>query len=126
MKTYTVLHAADIPHYVTFEVQASTVEDAVAAARAQIDSGDVLLEDPDWEGIILSRIVHVDDETGQTVANDIPLDNKTLVTGSAVREAIQYTLECLHAFKADWLSNQGLNVVVEKLETALIELGGVA
>ena len=124
MKTYTVLYAADVPHYATFEVQADTAEVAILAAKASINAGDVVLADPDWNNTILDRIVHIENETGKSVVNDVPLDNKTLLTGSAVCDDIQYALECFHAFKADWSANNGLAVVVEKLEAAYAELGG--
>jgi len=126
MKTYTVLYAADVPHYATFEVQADTADAAILVAKVSIKAGDVLLADPDWDNTILERIVHIEDETGREVANDVALDNKTLITGYAVRDAIQYALECLHVFKTDWLANNGLAVVVEKLEAAYAEMRGAA
>jgi hypothetical protein len=78
MKTYTVLYASDIPHYATFEVEAGSPEQALTAARAKIKAGDVLLEDPDWEGSILDRIIQIEDDAGNSVANDIPLDDYRL------------------------------------------------
>lgn len=58
--------------------------------------------------------------------NGISLDNTLLLTGSDVRDAIQYALECLGNFKSDWLASHGLSVVVEKLEVAYAEVGGAA
>jgi len=78
MKTYTVLYASDIPHYATFEVEAGSPEEAIAAARARINAGEVLLEDPDWDGSILDRIIQIEDDAGNSVANDIPLDDYRL------------------------------------------------
>jgi hypothetical protein len=52
--------------------------------------------------------------------------DRTLITGSAVRDAIQYALECLGSFKADWIASHGLKPVVEKLEVAYAELGDAA
>ena len=126
MKTYSVLYAADVPHYATFEVQADTAEAAILAAKASINAGDVVLADPDWDNTILERIVHIEDEAGKEVANDVALDNKTLLTGSAVRDAIQYALECLGSFKADWIATHGLKPAAERLEAAYAELGGAA
>jgi hypothetical protein len=83
MKTYTVLYAADIPHYATFEVQAANTEEAIIAAKTNIDTGDVLLGDPDWDGSILQRIIHIEDANGIAVANDIPLDKYVLQGGAA-------------------------------------------
>jgi hypothetical protein len=126
MKTYSVLYAADVPHCATFEVQAGTADAATVAAVASITAGDVLLADPDWDNTILERIVHIEDEAGKAVANDVPLDNRTLITGSAVRDAIQYALECLASFKTDWIASHGLKPAVEKLEAAYAELRGAA
>ena len=86
MKTYTVLYAADIPHYATFDVHAANTEEAIIAAKSQIDTGDVLLEDPDWDGSILERIVHILDTNGLAVANDIPLDGYVLSNPNSDQE----------------------------------------
>jgi hypothetical protein len=83
MKTYTVLYAADVPHYATFEVQAVTAEDAIRAAKTYIKGPDVFLQDPDWDNTILQRIVHIEDASGIAVANDIPLDNYVLQGGAS-------------------------------------------
>ena len=80
MQTYSVLYAADIPHYVTFEVQAANTEEALIAAKAKINTGDLLLQDPDWDLSILERIVRIEDENGNTIINDVPLDNYRLQT----------------------------------------------
>jgi len=78
MKTYTVLYASDVPHYASFEVEARSPREAITAAKTKINAGDVLVEDPDWEGCILKRIVHIEDDAGNSVANDIPLDDYRL------------------------------------------------
>jgi len=81
MKTYSVLYAADVPHYATFEVEAADTEAAIVAAKAHISSRDVNLCDPDRNNPILQRIVHIEDDTGNTVATDIELDRYSLRTG---------------------------------------------
>jgi len=78
MPTFSVLYAADIPYYVTFDVQAANSEEAVIVAKAKISSGNLLLEDPDWDGSILERIVHIEDEKGNAIINDLP----SITTGS--------------------------------------------
>jgi|HubBroStandDraft_6_1064221.scaffolds.fasta_scaffold2231359_1 hypothetical protein len=126
MKAYSVLYAADVPHYATFEIQAATTEDAILAAKAHIATPDVTLGDPDWDNTILQRIVHIEDDAGNAVANDISIDGQLLLVDSQIRDAIQYALECLSNFKADWLANHGLKAAVEKLEAAYTLAGGVA
>lgn len=125
MKTYTVLYAQDVPNYSAVEIQAATDEEAIAAAKAR-HTGDMDFEDPDWENPILRRIVHIQDNNYIDIANDIPLDRHQLLTDSKVNDAIQYALECLGSFKADWLANHGLTIVLEKLGAAYIEVGGAA
>jgi hypothetical protein len=125
MKTYTVLYAEDVPHYATVEIQAASDEEAVAVAKAR-HSGDLDFDSPDWENPILRRIVSIEDPNYIGVAGDISLDAHQLLTDSKVRDAIQYALECLGSFKADWLNIHGLKVAVEQLEAAYIELGGSA
>jgi hypothetical protein len=90
-----------------------------------MDFGDVQL-DPEWNNTFCKRIVHIEDDAGKTIVNDISLDGSILLTGPEVRDAIQYALECLASFKPDWLSNHGLNVMVEKLQAAYSEVGGAA
>ena len=124
MKTYSILYAEDVPTYGTVEITAESDDAAIAQAR-EMDFGDVQLG-PEWNNTFCKRIVHIEDETGKTLVNGIPLDRSILLTGSEVRDAIQYALECLTSFKSDWLSNHGLNIAVEKLLGAYTELGGAA
>jgi hypothetical protein len=99
MKTYTVLYAADIPHYATFEVQATSTEEAILAAKAQIDYGKVFLEDPDWDGSILERIINIEDDTGGIVAHDIPLDGLSLLNGDHSRLLYEAAPALIHALR---------------------------
>ena len=124
MKTYSVLYAQDVPHYATVDIQAATNEEAIEAATSR--NIDFDFEDPDWQSPILQRIVHIQDENAIDIANDISLDRHHLLTDSKVRDALKYALECLRSFKADWLTNNGLGVAVEKLEDAYAEVGGAA
>jgi hypothetical protein len=123
MKTYTVLYAEDVPNYCTVEIQAETDAKAVVAAKAR-HNRDLQFEDADWENPILRRIVHILDFNCVAVAQDVPLDGHQLLADSKVRDAVQYALESLLLFKRDRLSTHGLNVALEKLETAYAELGG--
>jgi hypothetical protein len=125
MKTYSVIYAEDVPHYATVEIQAASDAEAVAIAKAQ-HTGDLDFGSPDWGNPILRRIVSIENGNYIGVASDISLDTYQLLVDSKVRDAIQYALECLCAFKPDWLVNKGLNVAVEKLEAARVELGGAA
>jgi hypothetical protein len=122
MKTYTILYAKDVPHYATVEIEADNDQDAIERAKAH-DFGDAPLE-ADRNNAVSRRIVHIEDATGNAVGHNISLDDTLLLTGSEVRDAIGYALECLGNFKADWLANHGLTLVVEKLEAAYAEVGG--
>jgi hypothetical protein len=126
MKPYSVLYAEDVPHYCTVEIEAESDEDALRKAKRHPGTEDLGFDDPDWNNPICFRIVHILDSNSVAVAQDISLDGHRLLTDSKVRDAVQYALECLGSFKADWLANHGLNVAVEKLEAAYAELGGAA
>ncbi len=124
MKTYTALFAEDVSHHCAVEIQAETSEQAIRQAKGYHGKFDMHFDDPDWNNPILQRIVHILDDNRVEIANYISLDGHQLLTDSKVRDAIQYALECLGNFKADWLTNHGLNVAVEKLEAAYAEVGG--
>jgi hypothetical protein len=122
MKTYTVLYAEEVPHYATVEIEADNDQDATERAKAH-DFGDAPLE-ADRNNAVSRRIVHIEDVAGNTPGHNISLDNTLLLCGSEARDAIRYALECLGNFKADWLANHGLTVLVERLELAYAEAGG--
>jgi hypothetical protein len=126
MKTYSVLYAEDVPNYAIAEMEAEDDRAAIGIAKQFHATGDLAFGDADWENPILRRIVHIEDADGNIVASDIQLDNYTLLTDCKVRDAIQYVLECLSNFKADWLAAHGLKVAFETLESAYAELGGAA
>jgi hypothetical protein len=126
MKPYSVLYAEDVPNYCTAEIEAENDQDVLNKAKTHANTGDLEFNDPDWSNPILRRIVHILDGNSVAVAQDISLDGHHLLTDSKVRDAVRYALECLGSFKADWLTNHGLNVAVEKLEAAYAELGGAA
>jgi hypothetical protein len=79
MKTYSVLFAEDVPHYGTAEIEAKDDAAALEAAKAY-DLSAVTL-DPEWENSVCKRIVYINDPTGNTIFNDVPLDNYDLRYG---------------------------------------------
>jgi hypothetical protein len=126
MKTYSILYAEDVPHYATAEIEADNDAEAIAKAKRLSNMGDLEFSDPDWENPIIRRVVNIEDCNCITVANDISLDGHQLLVDSKVRDAIQYALECLGNFKADWLTKHGLKVAIERLESAYTEVGGAS
>src|SRR5580658_4769949 len=75
MKTYTVLFAEDVPHYCTVDIEAESREQAIEKAKDHPNTGNLNFDDPDWNNPVCFRIVHIEDEKGDTVIDDIPLDN---------------------------------------------------
>ena len=75
MKTYTVTFAEDVPYYRTLEIDAENDEQAITKAKKYPANHDMQFDDPDWNNPICQRIVHIEDDAGRTIANDIPLDN---------------------------------------------------
>lgn len=73
MKTYTVLYAEEVPHYGVDTMEARDDASAIALAKSRPISGITL--DPDYENAVCKRIVHIEDEQGNVVATDIPLDS---------------------------------------------------
>lgn len=100
MKTYTVLYAEDVPHYAYAEIEARDRNDAVAKAR-KIDTAFFTAYDPDWNGAVCRRIVSIDDPDGNTIAQDIPLDDFILHHANSEKrlrlEAAQEMFEALWA-----------------------------
>ncbi len=72
MNTYTVLFAEDVPHYGSAQVTAASAAEALEAAR-HLDTSDHCTE-PNWNGAVCRRIVHIETEEGTIVAEDIALD----------------------------------------------------
>jgi hypothetical protein len=79
MKTYSVLFAEDVPHYGSAAIEAEDDADALERAKA-FDLSDVTT-DPEWENSVSKRIVFIEDPDGNTVFNDIPLDDYDLRYG---------------------------------------------
>ena len=77
MKTYTVIYAEDVPHYAHGEVEARGPKSAIAKAR-KLDTDTLTAYDPDWSGAVCRRIVSIEDPDGNTIAQDISLDNYVL------------------------------------------------
>ena len=76
MPKFTVLVAHDVPHYGTIEIEAADADQALARIR-EMDLEDVLDEacnDPAFDASICARIVHMQDEAGNTAHEDTPLD----------------------------------------------------
>lgn len=79
MKTYSVLFAQDVPHYGTAEIEAKDDAAALEAAKAY-DLSDVT-DHPEWENSVCKRIVYIEDQEGNTIFHDVPLDNYDLPSG---------------------------------------------
>ena len=78
MPKFTVLVAHDVPHYGTLEIEAAHADQALAKIRA-MSLDDVLDEacnDPAFDMSICARIVHMQDEAGNTAHEDTPLDHR--------------------------------------------------
>jgi hypothetical protein len=99
MKTYSVLFAEDVPHYGTAEIEAK--DDAAALEAAKVyDLSEVTL-DPEWENSVCKRIVYIEDQEGNTIFHDVPLDDYDLRHGGdkerALCDAAQDMLGALEA-----------------------------
>ena len=68
-----MIFAQDVPHYGSVEIDAVDDAEALAAAKAY-DLSDVAC-DPDWKNSTCKRIVTIEDESGNVIAEDISLDN---------------------------------------------------
>jgi hypothetical protein len=79
MKTYHVTFAEDVPHYGCAEIQAENDDAALESARAY-DLSEVTL-DPDHNWGTCRRIVAIEDEEGNTIAEEVPLDDCFLYSG---------------------------------------------
>lgn len=100
MKTYTVLYAEDVPHYGQAEIEATDNDAAIEAARKAHANLDLYLYDADWDNTICKRIVHIEDQNGEIIAEDIPVDSYYLSHGEPQRrlcEAASAMLEALEA-----------------------------
>jgi hypothetical protein len=80
MKTYTILYAEDVPHYASVQIEAQSDEDAIKRAKVHDFAGEAL--EAEWNNPVCRRIVHIEDNAGNTVANDIPLDDYVLTLQS--------------------------------------------
>jgi hypothetical protein len=77
MPKFTVLVAHDVPHYGTIEIEAANADQALAKIR-EMYLGDILAGacfDPAFDASICARIVHMQDEAGNTAHEDTPLDH---------------------------------------------------
>jgi hypothetical protein len=98
MPKFSVLVAHDVPHYGTVEIEAANADQALAKIK-EMSLDDILDEacnDPAFDASICARIVHMQDEAGNTAHEDTPLDHKYAEwcavdeLTSALREAEAY------------------------------------
>jgi hypothetical protein len=73
------LFAEDVPHYGTAEIQAE--DDAAALEAAKTYPLSEVTNDAEWENSVCKRIVFIDDPEGNTIVNDVALDNYDLRHG---------------------------------------------
>jgi hypothetical protein len=98
MKAYSVTFAEDVPHYGCAEIQAETDEAAVKAA-SEYDLTLVTLS-PDYQWGACRRIVSIENEQGETIALDIPLDDTFLYSGGeTARRLCDAARDMLEALK---------------------------
>ena len=100
MKTYTVLYAEDVPHYGQAEIEATDNDAAIEAARKVHAEGSLDLYDADWDNAICKRIVHIEDQDGEIIAEDIPLDSYYLSHGEPQRRLCEAAAAMLEALDA--------------------------
>jgi len=100
MKTYTVLYAEDVPHYGQAEIEATDNDAAIDAARKAHADLDLYLYDPDWDNTICKRIVHIEDQNGEIIAEDIPVDSYYLSHGEPQRRLCEAAAAMLEALEA--------------------------
>jgi hypothetical protein len=86
MKTYTVLFAEDVPHYGTAEIEAHDDAAALQAAKAYPLSD--VTNDGEWENSACKRVVWIEDAEGNTIAEDISLDDCFLRHGGDKERAL--------------------------------------
>ena len=86
MKTYTVLFAEDVPHYGTAEIQADSDDAALEAAKAY-DISEVT-SDAEWENSACKRIVWIEDAEGNTIIEEVALDDCYLRYGGDKERAL--------------------------------------
>ena len=79
MKTYQVLYAEDVPHYGVQYIEAP--DDASAITLAMKETVGSIAIDADYTNSDCKRIVHIEDDAGNTIATDIALDNTFLRYG---------------------------------------------
>ena len=109
MTTYTVLFAEDVPHYGFAEIEAETIAEAIAKARAHWDENaeQGLTDDPDWSNTVCQRIVSISESNREDVARDIRLDSHYLGTATdaelRVRDAAPALLAALRQAHAQVL-----------------------
>lgn len=85
MKTYSVLYAEDVPHYGHAEIEATDDDAAIEAARKLHAESSLDFYDAEWDNAICKRIVRIEDQNGEIIAESIPLDSYYLSHGEPQR-----------------------------------------
>lgn len=100
MKTYTVLYAEDVPIYGSAEIEAENDEAAIALAHDMHAAGKIVLDDISWNASVCHRIVSIQDDQGNEIADDISLDGTFLRDGGdAARDLCDAAPELLEALE---------------------------
>lgn len=79
MKTYDVLYAEDVPHYGNVLIEAECDDEAVRIAKEF--NHDEVVSEPEWSNAVSKRVVSIQNSNGDTIAEDISLDDTFLRTG---------------------------------------------
>jgi hypothetical protein len=83
---YTILFAEDVPHYGTAEIRAEN--DAAALEAAKACPLFEVTNDAEWENSACKRIVYIQDAEGNTIAEDVSLDDCSLRYGGDKERAM--------------------------------------
>ncbi len=134
MKTYTVLYAKDVPHYGCHEVQAGTDDAAIEAAIALHEQGDVTFDDAQWSGSVCARIVNIQDEHGNTIDEDRPIDDYFLRSGGTASrflcdaaDEMLKALDCAESFIAGFEDDEcqeGVDDLLGSIRAAIAKARG--
>jgi hypothetical protein len=74
MKNYSILYAQDFAHYGYVELEAKNDQAAIRAAQKPELTDNIYFSETDWDNGFLKRIVHIVNPDGETIAENIALD----------------------------------------------------
>jgi|SRR5215475_6617014 len=74
MKTYAVLYAEDLPIYGATNIRAADDNAAIELAIKIHERGEVILDDIAWKSSTCARIVAIETDDGETIVENMPLD----------------------------------------------------